>query len=88
MGETSETLSLVWLKRLVTVLTGVMIVGMVMIVWALMVKLRGEAPLPEGLPEGVLSVSYTPRHVITVTDDELRVIDRATGVVVQVMGLE
>lgn len=81
-------MSLVWLKRLVTVLTAVMIVGMVMIVWALMVKLTGDAPLPENLPDGTLSVSYTPRHIITVTDTDISVIDRATGAVVQVVGLE
>ena len=83
MSETPDERRLRWLARLVTVLTAVMIAGVVAIV-ALLVTRLGQAPalpLPEevALPDGAraLSVTVGPDwYVIATEDGRLLVYDR------------
>ncbi len=62
-GEETVDLGLVrFLKTLVTVLAGVMIVGLVAVIYLLVIRLNADVPpLPERieLPEGAKAQSYT-----------------------------
>ena len=86
MSETPDERRLRWLARLVTVLTVVMIAGVVAIV-ALLVTRLGQSPdlpIPEQitLPAGAQAVSVTvgPDWYAVGTDDgRLLVYDRRTG---------
>ena len=86
MHETPDERRLRWLARLVTVLTAVMIAGVVAIV-ALLVTRLGQTPalpLPEeiALPEGAraLSVTVGPDWYLVATQDgRLLAYDRGTG---------
>lgn len=86
MNETSDERRLRWLARLVTVLTTVMIVGVVTIAALLVTRLSGAPtiPLPEEitLPGGTRAVSVTigpDWYAVGTEDGRLIVFDRATG---------
>ncbi|ETX30063.1 DUF6476 family protein [Roseivivax isoporae] len=74
-----------YLKTLVTVLTAVMIVGVITVATLLVIRLRAPAPpLPEEitLPDGAraLAVTLGDDWVAVVTDgDEIVIFDRLTG---------
>jgi hypothetical protein len=86
MNETPDERRLRWLARLVTVLTAVMIAGVVTIV-ALLVTRLGPSPalpIPEEitLPEDAQAASVTVGpdwYAVGTTDGRLLVYDRATG---------
>lgn len=71
-----------------TVLTAVMIVGLVTIVALLVIRLQAPAPdalpLPDmvELPEGARALAFTQGrdwYAVVTDDDEILVFDRATG---------
>ena len=79
-----------FLRRLVTVLTATMILGVLTIVVLLVIRLQTPAlpSLPERitLPEGVTAeaVTFGPNWIAVVTDDaRILILDRATGAVLQ-----
>ncbi|MEM8578158.1 MAG: DUF6476 family protein [Pseudomonadota bacterium] len=81
---------LVWLRRLVTVLTATMIGGVVLIVVLLVIRLNTAAPplaVPDGLaaPDGPLAaVTFTPTRILLVdAEGMLHVHDRASGQLLQ-----
>ncbi|MEO8531149.1 MAG: DUF6476 family protein [Deltaproteobacteria bacterium] len=73
------------LARLVTVLTVVMIVGMITVVGLLILKLNtGDAlPVPQSLsvPDGavVKAVTTTATEMIVLTEDRVLIYDRTSG---------
>lgn len=80
-----EPTNLRFLRILVTVLTSVMIVGVMGILVVLFLRLSKIDPVAVplenlSLPEGVtaISVSYTPDHILVVGDDTLHLY-RADG---------
>jgi hypothetical protein len=84
----AEARNLRFLRVLVTVLTAVMIVGLVTIVALLVIRLQTPAPaalpLPEtiALPDGERALAFTQGRdwYAVVTDaDEILIFDRATG---------
>lgn len=89
MDETSEPLEippqLVWLKRLVIVLTVVMIAGFALMIGALVVKLTADpVPVPERLtlPEGTRASAYTQGDgwaAVVTQDGRILVYDQLTG---------
>jgi hypothetical protein len=73
---------------LVTVLTAVMILGLVTVVALLVIRLQAPAPvslpLPEtiALPEGTRALAFTQGrdwYAVVTEDDEILIFDRATG---------
>lgn len=74
-----------YLKRLVTILTVVMIAGFVVLIGTLVIRLSADPlPLPDRvtLPEGVRAIAFTQGvdWFAVVTDrDEILLFDRATG---------
>lgn len=77
--------SLLWLKRLVTTLTVVMILGFLVLIAALVIRLNADPlPLPDriSLPEGVSALAFTQGTdwFAVVTDaDTILIYDRATS---------
>ena len=77
--------SLLGLKRLVTTLTVVMILGFLVLIAALVIRLNADPlPLPDRitLPEGVTALAFTQGTdwFAVVTDaDTILIFDRATG---------
>lgn len=86
MNGTPDEIRLRWLARLVTVLTAVMIVGVVAVVALLVTRLgrTSELPIPEeiSLPDGARAVSVTvgPDWYLVATEDgRLLAYSRDTG---------
>ncbi|UWQ17860.1 DUF6476 family protein [Jannaschia sp. M317] len=77
MDEVPEPTNLRFLRILVTVLTAVMIVGLLTVVTLLVTRLRAPAPVAAealALPDGIQvhAVTQTPtRWLVTTTDDRL-----------------
>jgi len=86
--------SLVWLKRLVTVLTVVMILGFLVLIAALVIRLNSDPlPLPEriSLPDGVSAVAFTQGSdwfAVVTSDDRILIYDRATSQLRQTVQVE
>ncbi|WP_156945905.1 DUF6476 family protein [Roseicyclus elongatus] len=87
-----------FLKTLVTVLTGVMIAGVITITALLVIRLNdtaeapiltvapGEYAVPEGV--GVTGFQLVGRHVVIIGDDNvIRVFERDSGLQVRVFAL-
>lgn len=80
-----EPATLRFLRRLVTLLTATMILGVLLIIVLIVMRFRDvPPPLPEtlSLPEGARAVSFTqgPDWYAVVTDrDEILIFDRITG---------
>lgn len=85
---------MVWLKRLVTVLTVVMIVGFAVMVGALITHLNADpVPLPERLilPEGTQATAYTQGEgwaAVVTQDGRILVFDATTGTLRQEITIE
>ncbi|MCR9124619.1 MAG: DUF6476 family protein [Rhodobacteraceae bacterium] len=81
----AEPANLRFLRRLVTVLTAVMICGVVVIVGLLVMRLSTPAPaLPAAiaLPEGARPLAFTQApgwYAVVTTDDRILIYDRADG---------
>lgn len=90
-----EPANLRFLRRLVTVLTTVMIGGLVIVVGLLVIRYQRPAPLPLpeeiALPEGTTAqaVTYGPDFYLVVTgEDTVLVYDRATGDLRKILSLD
>jgi hypothetical protein len=82
------------LKRLVTTLTLVMILGFVVLIGALVIRLN-ETPLPLPdritLPEGVEARAFTQGEdwfAVVTSDDRILIYDRATGLLRQTVTID
>jgi hypothetical protein len=84
----AEARNLIFLRRLVTVLTAVMILGVVTVVALLVIRLQAPAPaappLPEAiaLPDGATATAFTQGrdwYAVVTDDDQILIFDRATG---------
>ena len=77
--------NLKFLRRLVTILTGTMIVGLVVVIALLVIRLQpASVPLPDEitLPDGATAVSFTQAQdwYAVVTDaNKILIFDRMTG---------
>ncbi|MCX7566410.1 DUF6476 family protein [Sulfitobacter sp. F26169L] len=89
MDELSEPANLRFLRRMVTVLTTVMIFGVVIVIGLLVTRLGSKAPdLPAQitLPDGATATAFTqgPDWYAIVTDrNEILIFDRMTGKIKQ-----
>ncbi|MGR3804221.1 DUF6476 family protein [Marinibacterium profundimaris] len=90
-----EPANLRFLRRLVTVLTTVMIGGLVIVVGLLVIRYQRPAPLPLpdeiALPEGtaVQAVTYGPDFYLVVTQGrEVLVYDRGSGTLRKTLALD
>ncbi|WP_120502878.1 DUF6476 family protein [Sulfitobacter mediterraneus] len=85
MDDPIEPANLRFLRRLVTVLTTVMICGVLVVIGLLVTRLNRDSPiLPQeiALPEGANAVAFTqgPDWYAVVTDrNEIIIFDRLTG---------
>ena len=85
MDDPIEPANLRFLRRLVTVLTTVMICGVLVVIGLLVTRLNRDSPiLPQeiALPEGASAVAFTqgPDWYAVVTDrNEIVIFDRLTG---------
>ncbi len=92
-AELPEPANLRFLRLLVTVLTGVMIAGVILIITLLVIRFRDPGPqLPEDLrlPSGVSAqaVTFGTGWVAVVTkDDRILIFDRLTGRMTQEVAL-
>jgi hypothetical protein len=83
--EPIEPANLRFLRRLVTVLTATMLVGVVVVVGLLVTRLSGKGPdLPEiiQMPDGKVAVAFTQGDTwfaIVTTDDEILIYNRIDG---------
>ncbi|MEM6408482.1 MAG: DUF6476 family protein [Pseudomonadota bacterium] len=96
-AEIAEPANLRFLRRLVTVLTAVMIAGVVVIVALLVIRLQTPpAPalaLPETitLPEGAVAEAFTQGagwYGVVTTDQRLLIFDSATGTLTQTVQIQ
>ncbi|MEM7520148.1 MAG: DUF6476 family protein [Pseudomonadota bacterium] len=80
-----EPANLRFLRRLVTVLTAVMICGVLVVIGLLVTRLTGDAPaLPSeiALPEGATARAFTQGtdwYAVVTQADEILIFDRLTG---------
>lgn len=80
-----EPANLKFLRLLVTVLTGTMIVGLCIIITLIVIRYRDQsAPLPETitLPDGMTATAYTQGrdwYAVVTDGDAILIFDRATG---------
>lgn len=78
-----------FLKVLVTVLTAIMIAGVLTIITLLVIRLRApQAPLPAEitLPDGTQATAFTQGatwYAIVTSDDRILIYDRASGALTQ-----
>ena len=83
-----------WLKRLVIGLTGVMILGFLVLIAALVIRLNADPlPLPDriSLPDGVTALAFTQGTdwFAVVTDAEtILIYDRATSTLRQTVQID
>ena len=86
-----EPANLKFLRRLVTTLTGTMIVGVVVLIALVVIRLNSATPdlaLPEyiTLPDGIRATAFTqtPNWYAVVTDDDkILIFDRDSGELTQ-----
>lgn len=100
MGEESpisdqDRRTLRYLKGLVTVLTGTMILGLLSIVVMLVIRLQPASgpSLPDAivLPDGTQALAFTQGpdwYAVVTTDDRILIHDRATGRLRQEIAIE
>jgi len=94
--QPEEPTNLKFLRRLVTVLTGTMIVGVVVIIGLLVMRINAKpaAPaLPESitLPDGTTASAYTVGngwYAVVTTDDKILIFDRENGEVRQTIEIK
>ena len=89
-----EPTNLRFLRLLVTVLTGVMIAGLLAILAMIVIQYRTtRVPLPEiiTLPDGTTATAYTQGsdwYAVVTADDEILIFDRASGEIRQRIKVE
>jgi hypothetical protein len=94
MDDLPEPSSLRFLRRMVTVLTTVMIVGVVVGIGLLVTRLTRDAPvLPQAivLPDGAKAVAFTQAvdwYAVVTNAGEILVFDRMTGALRQTVVVE
>ncbi|MEL6619767.1 MAG: DUF6476 family protein [Pseudomonadota bacterium] len=92
----AEPANLRFLRRLVTVLTAIMIAGVVTVVALLVIRLNAEPaalPLPDRitLPDGTTATSFTVGsdwYGIVTTDDRILIYDQVTGTLRQTVQID
>jgi hypothetical protein len=83
-----------FLKVLVTVLTGVMIVGVLVVIFLLVTRFTASPPaLPDtiALPDGATATAFTQGDqwfAVVTDDDRILIYDRVTGQLRQTMTIE
>jgi hypothetical protein len=93
MDDPIEPANLRFLRRLVTVLTTVMIGGVIVVIGLLVTRLSSNAPtLPAEitLPEGANATAFTQGddwYAIVTTDEQILIYDRLTGALRQTVTL-
>ena len=94
MGDPVEPANLRFLRRLVTVLTVVMIAGVLVVIGLLVTRLNRAAPvLPSEitLPDGAEARAFTQGpdwYAIVTTNDEILIFDRLTGALRQTVEID
>jgi hypothetical protein len=94
LPDLAEPANLRFLRRMVTVLTTVMILGVVLVIGLLVTRLTRDAPVLPGdiaLPEGAKALAFTqgPDWYAVVTDaDQILIFDRMTGALRQTVAVE
>ncbi|MEM6303306.1 MAG: DUF6476 family protein [Pseudomonadota bacterium] len=89
-----EPPNLRFLRRLVTVLTAVMICGLLVIIGLFVTRLSAPTPVaPETLelPEGVTARAFTTGpdwYAVVTTDDQILIFNRSTGTLRQTVDIE
>ncbi|GGA01226.1 hypothetical protein GCM10011326_10560 [Salipiger profundus] len=92
--EAPEPANLRFLRVLVTILTAVMIAGLLAIVAVIVISYRNaRAPLPEAitLPDGSTATAYTQGsdwYAVVTEADEILIFDRASGELRQTLRIE
>ena len=84
-AESPEPSNLRFLRRLVTVLTGVMIAGVLLIIALIVIRFNDTPPpLPEiiELPDGTTATAFTQADgwfAVVTSDNRILIFDRITG---------
>ena len=85
-----EPANLRFLRRLVTVLTAVMIGGLVIVIALLVTRLTADGPLPLpdsiALPAGTQATAFTRGsdwNAVVTADDQILILDAKTGALIQ-----
>jgi hypothetical protein len=92
--QLEEPVNLRFLRRLVTVLTAVMIVGILVVIASLVARLNGSTPaLPDQitLPSGAEARAFTQGpdwYAIVTTSDQILIYDRLTGALRQTLQID
>ncbi|MGJ8618178.1 MAG: DUF6476 family protein [Sulfitobacter sp.] len=92
--EVEEPANLRFLRRMVTVLTAVMICGVLVVTALLVTRLSGKRPdLPETitLPDGATAATFTQGddwYAIVTTDNQILIFDRLSGKLRQTITLD
>lgn len=93
-SDTEEPVNLKFLRRLVTVLTATMIVGVLVIIALIVIRFYDvPPPLPEtiNLPDGATALSFTQGpdwYAIVTSDNFILIFDRVTGQLKQTIAIE
>ncbi|MEW9919472.1 DUF6476 family protein [Marimonas sp. MJW-29] len=94
MDDPVEPANLRFLRRLVTMLTAVMIAGVIIVIGLLVTRLNRDTPtLPDqiALPDGTVARAFTQGpdwYAIVTTDDEILIFDRLTGALRQTVRID
>ncbi|WP_299874213.1 DUF6476 family protein [uncultured Sulfitobacter sp.] len=94
MDDPIEPANLRFLRRMVTVLTAVMICGVLVVVGLLVTRLQRDAPpLPDQitLPEGVSAQAFTQAadwYAVVTDNNEILIYDRLTGALRQTIRID
>ncbi|MFC6637647.1 hypothetical protein GV827_20165 [Sulfitobacter sp. JBTF-M27] len=94
MEDPIEPANLRFLRRLVTVLTVVMICGVLVVIGLLVTRLNRDAPsLPDmiTLPQGATAVAFTQGpdwYAVVTSQDTILIFDRLTGALRQTVTVE
>ncbi|MGJ8627472.1 MAG: DUF6476 family protein [Sulfitobacter sp.] len=92
--EPTEPANLRFLRRMVTVLTAVMICGVLVVTALLVTRLSGKGPdLPQviTLPDGTTASAFTQGddwYAIVTTDNQILIYDRLSGKLRQTLKLD
>ncbi|UWR23559.1 DUF6476 family protein [Sulfitobacter sp. S190] len=94
MNDFSEPANLRFLRRLVTVLTAVMICGVILVIGLLVTRLNRDTPtLPDQitLPDGAKPVAFTQAadwYAVVTDADEILIFDRLSGQLRQTLQID
>ncbi|TCS67305.1 hypothetical protein EDD52_101400 [Primorskyibacter sedentarius] len=88
-----EPANLKFLRMLVTILTGTMIAGLIIIIALVVIRYSDRtAPLPDTitLPDGATATAFTQGpdwYAVVTADDRILIFDRATGKLINTVGI-